>query len=563
MKASEVLVRTLEAHGVEYVFGVCGDTSVGLYRTLAELEHGITHVLARDERGAGYMADAYARLSNRPGVTEGPSGGGATYLLPGVAEANDSSVPLVALNTTIPLRYRGRGVLTELAQTRLFAPVTKYNAQADHPDHVPFLVANAFRHAITGRPGATHLALPMDVLDQHTTTPVPTPDDGTASCPAYRHPPEPARAAAAADVLNASERPVIVAGGGVHTSRAWHELRAFAEHLGIPVAETLTSAGCIGDSPYRIGVVGENGGRAYADDLLGAADVVCAFGTAVESVWTRKWQLPRDDQTVIHADIDPASIGKNTRVDVALPGDLRTTLDALEDHTTPTTKVDPGDLARLHEEWAAPYAAEAGSDAFPLRPERIVHDTHQVLDDNAVIISDPGTTCPYFAALYPFSTPGRHWLTPRAHGALGYALPASVGAHYARPQSTIVAFTGDGSLATTAGELETLARLDLPVTVVVINNASFSWIEAGQRSYADFSFGVDFTTTDYAGLADAFGVTGYTVSSAGDYHDTLRTATEHDGPALIDLPTTPLPEIENVPVEWLEPPHEPAPATTP
>jgi acetolactate synthase-1/2/3 large subunit len=550
---SEAVLRTLEAQGVEHVFGVCGDTSVGLYRTFHDAEQDIEHVLARDERGAAYMADAYARLSAKPGVCEGPSGGGATYLLPGLAESNDSNVPVIGLNTTIPTRYRGRGVLTELDQDDLFDTVTKWNTAVDHPDQISRMLRQAFRKATTGRPGATHLSLPMDVLDGETDERV-YGDTAAGRCPSYRPPAPEESLDRAADLLAASEQPVAVVGGGVHTSRCWDTVRALAEHLGLPVAQTLTSAGCVGDSPYSIGVVGENGGREYADEIVRTADTVLLLGTAVESVWTYKWSQPRDgEQTIIHADIDPESIGMNYETEVALPGDLRRTADALLDRMAPAEKWDPEELAARHRNWLSTFEPEFDSDDMPLRPERMVMGANEVLDDDAVIISDPGTACPYFASLYPFSEPGCHWITPRAHGALGYTIPAVVGAHYARPDSQIIGFTGDGSFGTSAGDLETIARRDLPVTVVIVNNESFSWIEAGQRNFADFSFAVDFDGLNYADIAEEFGITGFRVDAADEYEDVLESALSLDGPAVIDLPTQPLPTLENTPVDWLEP----------
>ncbi|WP_152040128.1 thiamine pyrophosphate-binding protein [Salinigranum salinum] len=550
------LVRSLAAHDVSHVFGVCGDTSVGLYHALAETDAGseITHVLARDERAASFMADAYARLSGRPGVCEGPSGGGATYLLPGLAEANDSCVPVVGLNTTTPVRHRGRGVLTELDQTALFAPVTKWNASADHPDRVPGLVREAFRRATAGRPGATHLALPMDTLADESDSEVYASDRATR-CPVTRPHPVPESLDRAADRIRAADRPVIVAGGGVHTSRAWTELRTFAETAELPVAETLTSVGCIGDSPWALGVVGENGGRDYATDVVVEADLLLLAGTAVESVWTAKWSQPPDRATeIVHVDVAPESIGKNYETTVAVAGDLRVALDGLLDRIDgPVAAWDADDLRRRDEAWRTPYVERFDADDFPLRPERLVAGANEVLGPDAVLVSDPGTTCPYFASLYEFTEPGRHWLTPRAHGALGYAVPGVVGAHYARPDATVVGLTGDGSLGTCLGSLETLARLDVPVTVVVVNNDSFSWIEAGQRNFADFSFGVDFGSADYAAVAAELGLAGFRVDSAAGYEEALAEAVAYDGPALVDVPTMPLPAIDDVPVDWLEP----------
>jgi len=551
---AEALVETLDAHGVDHVFGVCGDTSVGLYRALSELDHGVDHVLARDERAASFMADAYARLSGRAGVCEGPSGGGATYLLPGLAEANDSAVPVVGLNTNVPTRYRGRGVLTELPQGELFDPVTKWNAVADHPDLVPRLLRRAFRSATAGRPGATHLSLPMDALSGDTGERASAPENPTAY-PAHRPPPEPDAVDRAAAVLADSERPAAVVGGGVHASRAHGAVRELATRAGLPVAETLTAAGALGDSPYALGVVGENGGRPYAGEIVADADALFLFGTAVESVWTHKWSRPADgDARIVRVDVDAESIGRNYATEVAIPADLRATVRALADRLDdPDPKWDADELAARRDDWLAGYEPAMAADDVPLRPERIVADTAAVLETDAVLVSDPGTTCPYFASLYPFAEPGRHWVTPRAHGALGYAIPGVAGAHHARPGAQVVGFTGDGSFGTSAGDLETLARRDLPVTVVVIRNDAFSWIEAGQRNHAEFSFGVDFGGVDYAAVAEEFGLSGYRVEAADGYAAALRGAVADDGPSLIDVPCRPLPGLDDAPVDWLEP----------
>jgi acetolactate synthase-1/2/3 large subunit len=553
VEGAKAAIKTLESQGVKHVFGVCGDTSVGLYRAFARMDHDIEHILARDERSASFMADAYGRLSDRPGVCEGPSGGGATYIIPGLAEANDSSVPVVCLNTNVPVRYRGRGVLTELNQKQLFSTVTKWNTVADHPDQVPRQIRQAFREATTGKPGATHVSLPMDVLNGETEERIYS-DEQVARYPAYRPSINDKQLENATTVIAESERPVIVAGGGIHTSRAWEEVRELAEKIGIPVAQTLTSAGCIGDSPYSIGVVGENGGCEYAEEVLAEADTLLLLGTAVESVWTYKWSRPSDGtKRIVHVDIDPGQIGHNYETEVALPGDLRTVVTELLDNLSADTKWHAADLAARYEEWVAEYEAEFDADEFPLRPERMVAGASEILQNDAIIISDPGTSCPYFAALYPFKEPGRNWITPRAHGALGYTIPAVVGASYARPDAQIVGFTGDGSFGTGAGELETIGRLGIDVTIVVVNNDSFSWIEAGQRNFDDFSFGVDFEGLDYASIAEEFNITGFRVESAEEYESTLEAAVETQGPVLVDLPIRPLPSIENAPVDWLEP----------
>jgi acetolactate synthase-1/2/3 large subunit len=418
------------------------------------------------------------------------------------------------------------------------------------------MVREAFAQATAGPPGAVHLSFPMDTLAGESEGVVYAPER-TRQCPADRPRPDPERVERAAELLRGADDPLVVAGGGVHTSRAWSELQEFAETAGVPVAGTLTSAGCLGDSPYWVGVVGENGGRAYANDFRDGADLLVLAGTAVESVWSEKWSRPPDRAVdIVRVDIAAEAIGKNYETAVAVPADLRVALSELTERVRadgPRDCVDPASFRERHEAWVEPYAARFNSDEFPLRPERLVGGADEVLADDAVVVSDPGTSCPYFAALYEFSEPGRHWLTPRAHGALGYALPGIVGAHVAKPDHQVVGFTGDGSAGMSLGDLESLSRNDVDATLVVVNNGSYSWIEAGQRNFDDFSFAVEFAPTNYAAIAEEFDVAGYRVESAAEYEATLAEAVTYDGPSLVDLPTRPLPTIDNVPVGWLEP----------
>ena len=214
LTGAEAFVRMLQAHGVEHVFGLCGDTSLPLYDALFRLDHGITHILTRDERSAAYMADGYARVTGRVGVCEGPSGGGATYIAPGLVEANESSIPILAITTDIGVGGRGRYSLTELDQKTLFQPLTKWNAVIERGEDVPKLVRAAFRNMTTGRPGAAHLALPFDVQKQPVDENEVWGVGDLGRYPAWPSAPDPAAVAVAADTLLAARNPLIVCGGG-------------------------------------------------------------------------------------------------------------------------------------------------------------------------------------------------------------------------------------------------------------------------------------------------------------------------------------------------------------
>src|SRR5215212_492117 len=332
MQGARALVNVLAGSGVKHVFGLPGDTGMALYDALHSARHVIEHVMTRDERSAAFMADVYARVSGRLGVCEGPSGGGATYILPGVAEAQGSAIPLLCLTSDTPVEQQGRGVLTELDQESLFRPVTKWNTRVSSAATMAEATRRAIRMATAGRPGATHLSLPTDALEGE------TPDSSVygvpelAAAPAMRIVPEQALLERAAAKLTAASRSVIVAGGGVLTSGAWNELTLLAETLNIPVATSINGTGSIAEtSAVAIGVIGGNGARPYANACLADADLVLYVGTRTDSTTTCHWTLPSISSApkVIQLDVEPFEVGNNYPLVVGLIGDAKLTLAAL------------------------------------------------------------------------------------------------------------------------------------------------------------------------------------------------------------------------------------------
>jgi acetolactate synthase-1/2/3 large subunit len=560
LSGAEAFVRMLQLHGVRHVFGLCGDTSLPLYDALYRLDHGITHVLTRDERSAAYMADAYARVTGRVGVCEGPSGGGATYILPGVVEANESSIPVLAVTTDIAVGARGRYVLTELDQEALFRPLTKWNQVIDRADQIPDAVRAAFRHMTTGRPGAAHLGLPFDVQRDPVDEAAVHADPELASYPARRTAAEPAALEAAAQAILSAERPLFVCGGGPVIAGAEAELCALAELLEVPVATTISGKGAIAeDHPLALGVVGSNGGTPATRALVDQADLVVFVGCRAGSVTTERWRHPEPGRVrVVHIDVDPAVIGVNYPTEVAVVGDARLALAALRDGVArcrtarPERRFGRERVARAKGERFAAFAELARSDEAPIRPERIVATLQDLLPSDALIVADAGTPCPYLSAYYELRASGRHFITNRAHGALGYALPAAVGAHIGRPAVKCVAVMGDGSFGFASGELETVARLRLPITIVVIANATFGWIKAGQRSgFGERYFAVDFTPGQHARVAEAYGIRAWRVEDPADLRTALVTALEAGEPTLVEVVTQPLHEARAPVSEWV------------
>ena len=554
LTGADAVVEMLKAHGVEVIFGLCGDTSLPLYDALGRLG-SIRHVLTRDERHAAYMADGYARLSGKVGVCEGPSGGGATYILPGLVEANESSIPILAINTDVSVSSRGKYTLTELDQRTLMKPLTKWNAVLDRSADIPRTFRKAFEAMTSGRPGAAHIALPFDVQNGPVERADVWADPTMGVFPSRRVAPDASMVELASRLLRKAKNPLFICGGGVVLSGAEGELLALAETLGAPVATTISGKGSIDErSPSAVGVVGSNGGTPETRAVVDAADVVVFVGCRAGSVTTERWRHPAAGKArIIHIDVDPAVPGTNYQVDVPLIGDARLCLATLNEALEGYKR--DGDLSFVDAQKRAKFQkfdALARSADTPIKPERVVQELSKVLDPDAVVVADPGTPCPYFSAYYVVRGTGRRYFSNRAHGALGYAAAASMGAHIARPQVKTVAVMGDGSFGMCVGELETAVRLKLPITFIVISNAVYGWIKAGQKTgYSQRYFSVDFGVTDHARVAEAFGVKSWRVTQPAELSGVLKRALAADGPTLVDVVCQPLHEAKAPVSEWV------------
>ena len=552
LTGADAVVEMLKAHGVEVMFGLCGDTSLPLYDALARTG-SIRHILTRDERHAAYMADGYARVTGRVGVCEGPSGGGATYILPGLVEANESSVPVLAINTDVAVSSRGRFTLTELDQRSLMRPLTKWNAVLDRAADIPRTFRAAFEAMTTGRPGAAHIALPFDVQNAPVERSDVWADPTLGAFPSRRVAPDPFFIELAAKTLRGSKNPVFICGGGVVLSGAETELINLVQKISAPVATTVSGKGSIDERcAHSVGVVGSNGGTPQTRAVVDRADVVVFVGCRAGSVTTERWRHPAPGRArIVHIDVDPTVPGANYKVDVPIVADAKLALSALEE----AVQEREGDLsfvdAKKREKFEA-FESLARSDDVPVKPERVVAALDRLLGKEAILVADPGTPCPYFSAYYVVKGGGRRFFSNRAHGALGYALAAAVGAHIGRPAAKTVAVMGDGSFGMCVGELETLVRLKLPITCVVISNGTYGWIKAGQKAgYGQRYFSVDFGVTDHAKVADAFGIRSWRVTQPQSLSSVLEEALLHGGPTLVDIVCQPLHEAKAPVSEWV------------
>ncbi len=558
MTGAQAMVRSLEAHGVRHIFGLCGDTTLPFYDAMLQLDHPIQHILTRDERSATYMADGYSRVTGRVGVCEGPSGGGATYILPGLIEANESSYAVLGITTDVSVASYGRYPLTEVDQEALMRPLTKWNTVIKRADHIPRMVRQAFRAMTTGRSGAAHLGLPYDIQYDDVPSDDVWADPQLTSYPAYRTGPEQGAVEAALDAILSAKSPLIVCGGGVVIAGGMEALGRLATRLDITVATSISGQGSLAEThPNCLGVVGSNGGTDETWEAMAAADLVVFMGCRAGSTTTSRWEAPQPGTRVVHCDVDPMVIGAVLPTEVGVVGDLRMTLDAM---TAELDRRDQGTstfggaaaVADIRKRKFEKFDALAQSDEAPIRPERIIATLQRVLPDDATIVSDPGTSCPYFSAYYQLPKPGRHFITNRAHGALGYALSASLGAWFGRPQSKVVGLMGDGSFGFTCGELETVTRCRAPITYIVFSNSTFGWIKASQHDDCGARYyNVDFNRTDQAAVAAAYGIKSWKVEDPAKLEGVLKEAIAHDGPTLVDIVCQPLEEAKAPVRRWM------------
>ncbi len=554
LKGAEALVKLLDKYEVQYIFGLCGDTSLPFYDALYRLDHSIKHILTRDERSASYMADGYARVTGKVGICEGPSGGGATYIIPGVVEANESSISLISFTSDVPTTSYGHFPLTELDQKALFKPLTKWNCVLDKSKNFAKDIRRAFKESTTGKPGSCHLALPFDIQNHEIPEKEVWVDKKHTRFPAEGKRPNISKLKKILDEIYKSKNPILICGGAVKNAFAEKELQRFVEKLNIVLATSVTGKGTLADNhPNCLGVVGSNGGSIYTRETLNNSDLVIFLGCRAGSVTTEKWQYPDKKKKIVHIDIDPSVINANYKSHISMVAEIKSTL--VEANKLLKSKNFKGDqiVKEVKKKKFKKFYELATDNDNLIKPERIIKELNDKLPKDTYIVVDPGTPCPYFAAYYNLNESGRYFITNRAHGALGYALPASIGVQIGKPKNKVVSVMGDGSFGFAVGELETAVRLKLPIIFIVISNSVYGWIKAGQKSkFEKRYFSVDFNRTDHAKVAEAYGVKSWKVESSNQLKEKINEAINYNqGPCLLDIITQPLQDA-NAPVsEWI------------
>lgn len=543
-----LLTALLIEHGVEYVFGLPGGQTYALYDGI-DFRPEISHVLVRDERTGVYAADGYARASGKVGVCDATVGPGAANLPAGLGEALGASIPIVALVSALPAQltlhqYRS-SASQAMDQVNLLAPVSKWYATVPSLAAMPALVRQAFQQATTGRPGPTVLFLPQDVLDQKLPSEMldllnpSTERSRFGTFPAFRSFPDPEDVSAAAEIFKRAERPIIVAGGGALISGATSEITQFATSQGCAVATSLSGKGTIAeDHALAVGVVGQMG-TPSAHAALKAADVVLFVGTKAGSGPTFAWTLPRKDQKIIQIDLDPAEIGRSFANVAGIFADAKSGMGALSAAVAPTERSEwVAEIGKFKSEWNAVRSTERTSAASPILPQRVIGELQDALQPDHLIVCDASLSSGWAGVYYEQILPGKKIFMPRGLAGLGYSVPAAIGVAIANPGKRTVVLTGDGALGYSVGEFATILELELPITVIVLNNASLGWI----RWYSHLNFGTsdvgtDFADIDFSAVAQGFGFSAQRVTKVDDLARAIKGALESKKPSLLDIIT--------------------------
>jgi acetolactate synthase-1/2/3 large subunit len=541
LTGAQSLVRSLESVGAEVIFGIPGGAILPAYDPLFDSKK-LRHILVRHEQGGGHAAEGYAQATGRVGVCMATSGPGATNLVTPIADAYMDSVPLVAITGQVPSAAIGTDAFQEADIVGITMPITKHNFLVQSPDDIPRTIAEAFHLAGTGRPGPVLVDLPKDVLQAQGRFSWPPQLDLPGYRPTTR--PHAKQIREAAKLVAAASRPVLYVGGGVLKARAAAELRMLAELTGIPVVTTLMARGAFPDShPQHIGMPGMHGSVA-AVTALQKSDLLICLGARFDDRVTGKLSSFAPGAAVIHADIDPAEIGKNRAADVPIVGDCRETIAdlvvAVRDLYDAGTRADLGGWWSQVDSWREryPLGFAAPTDGS-LAPQHVITRIGQIAGPEAIYVSGVGQHQMWASQFISYENPYT-WLNSGGAGTMGYAVPAAMGAKVGRPEATVWAIDGDGCFQMTNQELVTCAIEGIPIKVAIINNGNLGMV----RQWQTLFYGGRYSHTglnsrrvpDFVKLADAMGCIGLRCDSLADVDATIDKAMAvDDAPVVIDF----------------------------
>ena len=530
---AQIVCESLQAEGVETIFGILGGAILPLYQTLPQYPK-LKHILVRHEQCAAHAADGYARVTGEVGVCWATSGPGATNLVTGLANAMMDSVPMVAITGQVPRSAIGKDAFQETDVTGVTLPVTKHNYLVMDAKDLAYTIKEAFHIARTGRPGPVLIDIPKDVLQEEADYVYPE----SVTLPGYEphltgHP---AQIKRAAKLIAEAQRPVIVAGHGVIISRAYAELKELAEKAQIPVITTLLGiSGFPEDHVLSAGMPGMHG-MAYANIAIDRSDLLIAIGMRFDDrvVGRVKDFAPR--AKIIHIDIDPAEIDKNVKATVPLVGDVKRVLSALNKQLQPQNRLE---WVREMEQIKRDHPSHLIPDTNKVLPQYVVRQIWEATKGDAIIVTGVGQHQMWAAQHFFYSKPAS-FVTSGGLGTMGFEVPAAIGAKLGKPKETVWAICGDGGFQMTLQELATISEHKIDVKLAIFNNGFHGMVRQWQELFYKKDYvATQFFNPDFVKLADAYGIAGFRVTDKAAVRTTIDQAMAMRGPVLIDFVVEP------------------------
>ena len=533
LRGADILLRCLQAEGVDVVFGYPGGQAITIYDAL--YDSPIRHILVRHEQGAAHAADGYARATGKTGVCIATSGPGATNLVTGIANAYMDSIPMVVITGQVPTHMIGRDAFQEADITGIVLPITKHSYLVERTEDVARVVKEAFHIANTNRPGPVLIDLPKDIMENMIDFEGPAEEiniRGYRVMKGFNS----GQVLNAANLINSAQRPVIYAGGGVIAANAAEELLSIAEKMQIPVTTTLMGLGAFpSQNALSLGMLGMHGTR-YANYAIGECDVLIAMGVRFDDRVTGKIAYFAPHAKVIHMDIDAAEIGKNVEVDVPIVGDLKEILQGILPRLEAKSNLSAWHetIERWKDEYPLCYAASV-EDRIP--PQHIIEKISEITQGEAIITTEVGQHQMWTSQYYKFRHP-RSFISSGGLGTMGYGFPAAIGAKIACPDKTVIDIAGDGSIQMNIQELGTAVQYKLPIIICILNNHYLGMVRqwqglfyGGRYSHTDMSHQPDFVK-----LAEAYGAVGIRVKCIEEVDEALQIALQvTDRPVVIDF----------------------------
>ena len=547
MTGGQALAEMLKLSNVGPMFGMGGFQLLPFYEACRALN--LKHYLINDERCGAFAADAYAKVTNRPGVADGTLGPGATNLVTGLVESLNAGIPMIVVTGDANREHAWKNMTQEARQLEVLRPVVKEVIRVEVIKRLPEHVRRAFAVATSGRPGPVLIDVPEDVAHGEYDFDAGDfwVDPGTLKAQARRMRPDPAEVVNAAALIAKAERPLILAGGGIHISEAYGALQAMAEAYNIPIAHTMSGKGAIACShALSAGLFGRY--DRIANALIAASDCLIVAGCKLGEIATKRFSLIPPGKPIIHIEIEPTEIGRTTRTDVALAGDAKLTLEALSAELGDGKAVARqraayvAELPKRMAEWRAGAADRLESRETPINVGRLMGELNKIMPADGIVVADGGFAGHWGGLMFDTKLAGRHFLPDRGFASIGYGVPGGIGAQIgAGPKRRVVSLTGDGGFNMSLGELETARRVGANFVVVVFNNAASGYVKALQHAvYGAGNYqSSDLVEMDYAAIAKGFGCRGIRVSDPEKLAAALQEGLENtSSPTVIDAIVT-------------------------